>query len=66
MAEKSSETAREGGEYTCERCGTTITVARGALIPLCPKCGFDTFGLRNPRFASTEQAASERARTREN
>lgn len=65
MAEKTAETARESGEYTCEQCGTTIAIERGALIPLCPKCGFDTFGLRNPRFASTEQAASERARTRE-
>ena len=66
MAEKTSETARETGEYTCVQCGTTIALTRGGLIPLCPKCGFDTFGLRNPRFASTEQAANERARTREN
>ena len=65
MAEKTSETARETGEYICERCGAASALKRGALIPTCPNCGFDTFALRNPRFASTEQAASERARTRE-
>ena len=65
MAEKTSEPARETGEYRCLSCDTTISVERGLLIPVCPKCGFDTFGLRNPRFASAEEAASERARTRE-
>lgn len=65
MAEKTTETARETGEYRCERCGATLALKRGVPIPLCPSCGFDTFGLRNPRFASTEQAANERARTRE-
>jgi DNA-directed RNA polymerase subunit RPC12/RpoP len=66
MAEKTDETARESGDYTCERCGNNIALKRGGLIPRCPSCGFDTFALRNPRFASTEEAASERARTREN
>ena len=63
--EKTGETARESGDFLCEKCGNTISVTRGGLIPRCPHCGFDTFELRNPRFASTEQAASERARTRE-
>ncbi|MBV9330057.1 MAG: hypothetical protein JOZ55_00730 [Alphaproteobacteria bacterium] len=66
MAEKASETARESGDYRCQNCGTIISIERGLPIPLCSNCGFDTFALCNPRFASTEQAANERARTREN
>jgi len=66
MAEKTDETARESGDYTCAQCGTVIALRRGGLIPRCPRCRFDTFALRNPRFASTAEAASERARTREN
>jgi DNA-directed RNA polymerase subunit RPC12/RpoP len=65
MTEKTSETARESGEYRCESCGRTIGLERGVLIPRCPYCGFDTFDLCNPRFATSEQAANERARTRE-
>jgi predicted RNA-binding Zn-ribbon protein involved in translation (DUF1610 family) len=65
MVEKTSETARENDQYQCLNCGAVITMEKGALIPPCPSCGFDTFGLRNPRFASVEQAAEERARTRE-
>ena len=63
--EKTGETARESGNFRCEQCGHTLSIPRGALMPRCPQCGFDTFELQNPRFASTEQAASERARTRE-
>jgi|HubBroStandDraft_3_1064219.scaffolds.fasta_scaffold239200_2 Zn finger protein HypA/HybF involved in hydrogenase expression len=65
MTEKTSETARENGQYQCLNCGAVIMMEKGALVPLCPRCGFDTFGLRNPRFISVEQAAEERARTRE-
>jgi Zn finger protein HypA/HybF involved in hydrogenase expression len=65
MAEKTSETVRESGHFECANCGATIPLEKGDLIPLCPNCGSDTFGLRNPRFATTEQAANERARTRE-
>jgi Zn finger protein HypA/HybF involved in hydrogenase expression len=63
--EKTGETAREGGELRCEKCGGVLRVERGVLIPSCPQCGFDTFELLNPRFASVEQAASERSKTRE-
>ena len=65
MTEKTGETVRESGEFRCENCGNTVSVGRGALMPICPQCGFDTFGLLNPRFATTEQAADERSRTRE-
>jgi Zn finger protein HypA/HybF involved in hydrogenase expression len=63
--EKTGETARESGEFRCEKCGHLVSLERGLLIPRCPQCGFDSFELRNPRFANTEQAANERSRTRE-
>ena len=63
--EKTGEPARESGELRCEKCGHVVHVGLGVLIPRCPQCGFDTFELRNPRFATVEQAASERSRTRE-
>ena len=50
MTEKATEIARENGEYRCERCHNIITLKKGDLIPACPKCGFDTFDLRNRRF----------------
>jgi Zn finger protein HypA/HybF involved in hydrogenase expression len=65
MSEKIGETVRESGEFRCEKCGHTISLVRGTLIPRCPQCSFDTFELRNPRFATIEQAADERSRTRE-
>lgn len=65
MSEKTGETAREAGEFRCVSCGETVSLERGLLIPRCPRCGFDTFDLGNPRFASVEQAANERARTRD-
>jgi Zn finger protein HypA/HybF involved in hydrogenase expression len=65
MTEKTGETVRESGEFRCEKCSQTVSLGRGTLIPRCPQCGFDTFDLRNPRFATIEQAADERSRTRD-
>ena len=64
MTEKTGETVRESGEFRCEKCGQMVSLGRGVLVPRCPKCGFDTFGLCNTRFATAEEAADERARTR--
>jgi Zn finger protein HypA/HybF involved in hydrogenase expression len=63
--EKTAETARETGEFRCRNCAHVLPLVRGTMIPACPACGFDTFELLNPRFATTEQASNERARTRE-
>jgi Zn finger protein HypA/HybF involved in hydrogenase expression len=50
MSEKAGETAREGANYRCERCHQITSLPRGALIPPCPHCGYDTYDLSNPRF----------------
>jgi Zn finger protein HypA/HybF involved in hydrogenase expression len=50
MTEKVGEMAREGADYRCERCHTITRMAKGELIASCPKCGFDTYDLSNPRF----------------
>jgi ribosomal protein L37AE/L43A len=50
MAEKTGEMARETANYRCERCHRTTHVDKGAIIPACRYCGFETFDLSNPRF----------------
>ena len=54
MTEKTGETARENAEYRCERCDSMMKLRSGDLIPACPKCGFDTFDLHNPRVQQPE------------
>jgi hypothetical protein len=50
MTEKAGETAREGANYRCERCHQVTSLPKGALIPVCKFCGYDTYDLSNPRF----------------
>lgn len=50
MTEKIGEIARESSDYRCERCHKVTRIARGALIPACPHCGFGTWDISNPRF----------------
>jgi ribosomal protein L37AE/L43A len=54
MTEKAGETARENAEYRCERCEQRTKLRAGDLIPLCPKCGFETFDIYNPRVQQPE------------
>jgi hypothetical protein len=54
MSEKAGEIVRDGADYRCERCHEVTSLRRGALIPTCPNCGFDTFDLANPRFETPE------------
>jgi hypothetical protein len=46
--------AREGADYRCERCHAVTPMARGELIAPCPKCGYDTYDLSNPRFETRD------------
>ena len=50
MSEKSGEIARESSDYRCEQCHKITRIARGALIPACPHCGYGTYDISNPRF----------------
>jgi hypothetical protein len=50
MAEKAGEPVRDSGDYRCERCHKVTPMSKGALIPPCPHCGYDTFDIANPRF----------------
>ena len=50
MSEKLGEVARESANYRCERCHTVTPMVKGELIAACPKCGYDTYDLSNPRF----------------
>jgi len=50
MSEKQGEIARESSGYRCEQCHQVTAIARGALIPACPHCGFGTFDIANPRL----------------
>jgi Zn finger protein HypA/HybF involved in hydrogenase expression len=54
MSEKAGEIAREASDYRCERCHKVTRIARGALIPACPHCGFGTYDLSNPRFETKD------------
>jgi Zn finger protein HypA/HybF involved in hydrogenase expression len=54
MSEKVGEVAREGADYRCERCHAITPMARGELIAPCPKCGYDTYDLSNPRFETRD------------
>ena len=54
MTEKTGETARENAEYRCEQCEALMKLRAGDLIPTCPKCGFDTFDIFNPRVPQPE------------
>ena len=56
MTEKAGETARETGEYRCEKCLHLIRLRDGDPIPRCPRCSNETFDLRNRRFDSPEAA----------
>jgi Zn finger protein HypA/HybF involved in hydrogenase expression len=50
MTEKVGETVRDSADYRCERCQAVTPMVRGGLIQPCPKCGYDTFDIVNPRF----------------
>ncbi|HMH66198.1 MAG TPA: hypothetical protein VK515_11450 [Rhizomicrobium sp.] len=50
MSEKTGEIARESTNYRCERCHQVTPISQGALIPVCPQCGFETFDISNPRL----------------
>ena len=50
MSEKVGEIARESSDYRCERCHAVTRIARGALIPPCSHCGYETYDISNPRF----------------
>lgn len=54
MSEKAGEIARESADFRCEKCHEVTRVARGALIPACPHCGFGTFDISNPRFEAKD------------
>ena len=54
MSEKKGETARETGDYRCERCHQITRLSVGTLIPACPHCGFETYDLSNPRFETRD------------
>jgi hypothetical protein len=56
MSEKVGETARESGDYRCERCHKSTRFQRGELFTPCPFCGFETYDLRNPRFETRDGA----------
>jgi Zn finger protein HypA/HybF involved in hydrogenase expression len=46
MAAKAGETARETGDFRCERCHQQVHVTKGHKIPKCPHCGNDIFDTR--------------------
>jgi len=46
MAAKAGESARETGDFRCNRCHQTVHATRGHSIPKCPNCGNDTFDTR--------------------
>jgi hypothetical protein len=54
MSEKVGEVTRESADYRCERCHAVRRMARGELITPCPKCGYDTYDLSNPRFEARD------------
>ena len=54
MTEKVGETARENADYRCEQCESLVKLRSGDLIPPCPKCGFGTFDIYNPRVVQPE------------
>jgi ribosomal protein L37AE/L43A len=46
MAAHAGETARETGDFRCEKCHQQTHVTKGDKIPKCPNCGNDTFDTR--------------------
>ncbi len=56
MTEKAGETARETGEYRCEKCLRVTRLRNGGPIPRCPHCGNEIWDLRNRRFDSPDTA----------
>lgn len=46
MAAHAGETARETGDFRCEKCHEQVHVTKGHKIPKCPNCGNDTFDTR--------------------
>lgn len=48
MAAHAGETARETGDFRCERCHEQTHVTKGDKIPRCPSRGNDAIDTRNP------------------
>ena len=46
MAAHAGETARETGDFRCEKCHEQTHVTKGDKIPKCSNCGNDTFDTR--------------------
>ncbi|MXQ14788.1 zinc ribbon-containing protein [Microvirga makkahensis] len=46
MAAHAGETARQTGDFRCERCHQQVHVMKGRTIPKCPHCGNGTFDTR--------------------
>lgn len=43
MKVNSGSIAEQSGVYKCTRCGREITLQKGDVIPLCPKCHNNEF-----------------------
>lgn len=46
MSAHAGETARETGDFRCEKCRRLTHVQNGDRIPTCPHCGNDTYDER--------------------
>lgn len=46
MSAQSGETARQTGDFRCEKCRHQVHVTKGHSIPKCPNCGNNRFDAR--------------------